>query len=52
MPVLEYYRRKGLVLEINGDQGVEEIRDEIMRALDGGDLKPPFESARLQEEPA
>jgi adenylate kinase len=37
MPVLEYYRRKGLVLELNGDQSVEEIRDEIMRALDGGD---------------
>jgi adenylate kinase len=52
MPVLDYYRRKGLVLEINGDQGVEEIRDEIMQALDGGDLKPPFDSARLQEEPA
>jgi adenylate kinase len=52
MPVLEYYRRKGLVLELNGDQSVEEIRDEIIRALDGGDLKPPFESAQLQEEPA
>lgn len=52
MPVLEYYRREGLVLEINGDQSVEEIRDEIMRALDGGVVKSPFEPARLQEEPA
>src|ERR1035437_4151099 len=52
MPVLEYYRREGLVLELNGDETVQEIRDEIIRALERGDLKPPFESAQLQEEPA
>ena len=52
MPVLGYYRKKRLVLDINGDQSVEEIRDEIIRALDGDDLKPPFERAQLQERPA
>jgi hypothetical protein len=51
MPVLVYFRQQRLVLEINGDQSVEEIRDEILRALDGGDLKPPFEAASLQEKP-
>jgi adenylate kinase len=52
MPVLVYYRRQHLVLDVNGDQSVEEIRDEILRALDGDDLKPPFEAVKLQEKPA
>jgi adenylate kinase len=52
MPVLVYYRRQRLVLEINGDHSVEEIRDEIVRALEDGDLKPPFEAVNLQERPA
>jgi adenylate kinase len=52
MPVLVYYRRKRLVLEINGDQTVEEIRDAIVRALEDGGLNPPFEAARLNERPA
>ena len=33
-PVLDYYRPQGKVLEIDGERSVEEVREEIVRALD------------------
>lgn len=32
-PVLEYYHKKGLLTEINGEQSIEDIHREIMRSL-------------------
>lgn len=32
-PVLEYYKKKGTLLEINGEQSVDKIHEEIMRKL-------------------
>jgi len=34
-PVLDYFRNRGYtILEINGDQGIREVHDDIMRGLD------------------
>ena len=33
-PVLDYYRPQGKVLEVDGERAVEEIRDEIVAALE------------------
>lgn len=33
-PVLEYYREKGKLSEINGEQSIEEIHQEIMRTIE------------------
>lgn len=33
-PVIEYYRQKGLLEEIDGEKGVQEIFNEIVRRLD------------------
>jgi adenylate kinase len=35
VPVLEYYRRDGLVAEVDGTAGIDEVRDQIIAALDG-----------------
>lgn len=32
-PVIEHYRKKGLLLEVNGEQAVEEIHHEIIKHL-------------------
>lgn len=32
-PVLDYYREKGLLVEINGEKSIEEIHKEIMQAI-------------------
>lgn len=32
-PVLEYYKQKGILLEINGEQSIEEINKEILSKL-------------------
>ncbi len=32
-PVLEYYRKKGVLLEINGEQSIEDIQKEILKKL-------------------
>lgn len=32
-PVLDYYRKKGALLEIDGEQSIEEIHSEIMKKL-------------------
>jgi adenylate kinase len=32
-PVIEYYRNKGLLIEVNGEQTIEEIFEEIMKSL-------------------
>lgn len=32
-PVIEHYRKKGLLLEVNGEQSVEEIHHEIIKHL-------------------
>lgn len=34
-PVLEYYRKKGKFIEIDGEQSIEEIHKEIMRKIKG-----------------
>ncbi|MEW6611096.1 MAG: nucleoside monophosphate kinase [Patescibacteria group bacterium] len=33
VPAIEYYRQKGWVVEVNGEQSVEEVRKEIFRKL-------------------
>ena len=35
-PLIDFYRDKGLLVEINGEQKPEEVHDEIERALDQG----------------
>jgi adenylate kinase len=37
LPVLDYYRDQGRVLEINGEQPPEAIREELIRRLEEGD---------------
>ena len=32
-PVIEYYRQKGLLIEVDGEQSIEEIHKEIMRKI-------------------
>lgn len=32
-PVLEYYRKKGVLAEVNGEEPVEKVHEEIMHAL-------------------
>ncbi len=32
-PLIDYYRKKDLLLEVNGDQEVEQVTDDILRAL-------------------
>ncbi len=33
-PVLDYYRKKGIVIEIDGEKSIEEIHKEILSSLD------------------
>ena len=33
-PVLDYYREKGILLEIDGEKSIEEIQEEIMRVIE------------------
>ncbi len=33
MPVIEYYRAQGKLLEVNGDQSVEKVHEDVARAL-------------------
>jgi adenylate kinase len=33
MPVIEYYRRKGLLVEVNGDQAIEAVQHDLRQAL-------------------
>jgi adenylate kinase family enzyme len=30
---LDYYRQKGLLVEINGEQSVEEVEEDLKRAI-------------------
>lgn len=32
-PVLRYYQRRGLLIEVNGEQTIEKIHDEVMKKL-------------------
>ena len=32
-PVIDYYKRKGMLVEIDGEQSIEEIHQQILRAL-------------------
>ena len=32
-PVLDYYRKKGLLREINGEQSIEKVHEDIMKSL-------------------
>lgn len=34
LPLIEYYRKAGTLVEIDGDQGIELVTQEILRALD------------------
>jgi adenylate kinase len=40
MPVLEYYRGQGNVLEVDGESSPEEIRDELFRELEADGPEP------------
>ena len=33
-PVIDYYREKGILLEIDGEKSIEEIQEEIMRVIE------------------
>lgn len=33
VPVIEYYRNKGVLVEVDGDKGIEEVFEDIVRAL-------------------
>jgi adenylate kinase len=33
-PVLEYYRKKGMLIEINGEKSIEEIHKDILKSLE------------------
>jgi adenylate kinase len=46
MPVLKYYVKRGLVIEVDADQSVDDVRKEILRRLQEGAVRP-FESAEL-----
>ena len=35
LPLAEYYRRQGILVDINGDQPVEAVAEEIRRAING-----------------
>jgi len=48
MPVLNYYRQRDLVLEVDADQSVEAIRDQIFSGL-GHRADSPFERAAFVE---
>lgn len=32
-PLLDYYRDKGLLVEINGEQGIEQVQSELLRVI-------------------
>ena len=33
MPIVEYYKKQGKLVEINGDQGIEEVFEDILYEL-------------------
>lgn len=39
LPLIEYYRKAGTLVEIDGDQVIENVTKEILRALDSGELQ-------------
>jgi adenylate kinase len=47
LPVLDYYRPQGKVLEVQGDRPVEAIRDQLFAELD--EVGAPFEADRSLE---
>ena len=40
-PLLSYYRQRGIVREVNGDQPVKRVTVDLLRALDESDTTPP-----------
>ena len=40
-PLLAYYRERGLVTRVNGNQPIERVTDEIVRAIAGGGCSAP-----------
>jgi adenylate kinase len=36
LPLAEYYRKRGRLLEINGDQPVEKVTSDVLRAIEHG----------------
>jgi len=34
-PIIDYYREKGVVIEINADQNIETVRDAVLSAVEG-----------------
>ena len=39
LPLIEYYRKAGTLVEIDGDQVIEKVTQEILRALDSEELQ-------------
>ncbi|HSQ26113.1 MAG TPA: adenylate kinase [Anaerolineales bacterium] len=39
LPLIEYYRKAGTLVEIDGDQVIEKVTQEILRALDSEELE-------------
>ncbi|MCU0798712.1 MAG: adenylate kinase [Candidatus Thermoplasmatota archaeon] len=35
-PLLEYYRQRGLVRDVDGNRSIDEVREGVMGAIDGG----------------
>jgi len=35
-PLVEHYRRRGLLIEIDGTQGIEGVTDQLLAMLPGG----------------
>jgi adenylate kinase len=33
LPVVDYYKEKGLLIEINGEQSIEDVYQEILKKL-------------------
>jgi adenylate kinase len=36
LPLAEYYRKRGRLLEIDGDQPVEKVTSDVLRAIEHG----------------
>jgi len=32
-PLIEYYRQKGLLMEVNGEQSIDEVSKDILKAI-------------------
>jgi adenylate kinase len=37
VPVVDYYRAKGVLAEVDGDQEIPSVQQDLRKAVDGGD---------------